>query len=112
MNYNLLKLKAKIKGLAIESQRLNIRISKSKTELRAKLRLIKHQLGADARYHLLAYGALRNIPYKIIEKNSNPHLKVYLNQSYLIQLVQNHCDKWQDKLSWTPKRLQDWLEAV
>ncbi len=107
-----LTLKAKIKGLAEESHRVR-RLMRDKTgKDRSKLWDLKRWIGKEARYNLLAYALLREIPYSMIEPYSN---KEYLqphnfNYSYLLQIVQHHC-RWIDKSIWTPKKVQDWIFA-
>ena len=65
-------LVSKIKGLASESKK--IRNCKRNTTIDKKLwylQTVERGLGVDTRHYLLAYGFIRNIPYKSIEAKCN-----------------------------------------
>lgn len=108
----LLILKAKIKGLAEGGYRCRKFISATSHEARARHWDEKRSIGAEARYHLIAYGLLRGLAYDVIEPNSNkcmiePHLFDY---NYLAQIIQHHC-RYRDRGKWSPANLQRLLNT-
>lgn len=61
-------LRAKVKGLQGAGETLRHRIQKSSGLKRHNLWQQKRALGEYSRYHLVAYGLLRGVPYDRIEK--------------------------------------------
>lgn len=112
----LLTLKAMIKGLAEGGSRARAFIHAAKGDKRYRRWDEKRAIGLEARYHLLAYGLLRGIPYDIIEPNSTKTVvfgvgdpMVFggykMNYNYLAQICQHHCGYY-DKGKWTPDNIQ------
>ncbi len=97
-------LKAKIKGLALESKKLTSSIKSKKHKLDAASYKSKHwwycvhkrDLNIEARYHLLAYAFIRNVPYIKLESKCeikplvDKIFKVISNIGYI--LPRNHSD--------------------
>jgi hypothetical protein len=116
----LLSLKAKIKGLAEGGARARAFIHAAKGDKRYRRWDEKRAIGLEARYHLLAYGLLRGIPYETLEPNSTKYYSLYarakgigdpmvfggykLNYNYLAQICQHHCGWEQSK--WSPANIQ------
>lgn len=81
LNVELIVLRAKIKGLVLESQKIRKRINKLHTEdpdKRAEIGLErscawndKRLIGSYAREALLAYAFMRGVPYKNVEQKTN-----------------------------------------
>lgn len=61
-------LRAKIKGFASESQSIRRQINASKGEKRHALWMLKHEIGFQARMHLLAYALLRGKKFSSVER--------------------------------------------
>lgn len=61
-------LRAKIRGFHVAGSTIASHISKAKSDRKNRLWEMKRQLGDAARYHLIAYGILRSVPYAQIEK--------------------------------------------
>lgn len=68
MDTGLQVLRAKIRGLQIAGEAIRRYIQKSFGLKRHSLWQQKRSLGVYSRYHLVAYGLLRGIPYDRIEK--------------------------------------------
>lgn len=101
----LLALKAKIKGLAEEGRRTRKFIHNSSHQKRYRHWVVKRAIGQEARYHLLAYGLLRGVPYEVIEPNSEPWGVRYLDYSYLAMIIQRHCHYY-DCPMWNPANIE------
>ena len=63
-------LRAKVRGFQAAGQSLSRLIAKATKERRHNLWNKKRELGTYARYHFIAYGLLRGIPYERIERCS------------------------------------------
>lgn len=100
-----LVLRAKIKGLAAEGVRLGQRARATTRARRAAHRRTKSQVGAIARYHLLAYGLLRGVPYAAIERPRADHAP---DPARLARLVHEH-GGWNAAREWPPERVRAWL---
>lgn len=76
LDINLCRLRFKVKGLLASGRWARQKISKNHKEQRTEWWQVKRHLGKDTRHHLIAYGLLRNTPYKAIErhfrKNNGP----------------------------------------
>ena len=96
----LISLKAKIKGLAAEGRRTRDFIARSKGNERYANWNVKRSIGVEARYHLIAYGLLRGLPYSIIEPNSGKKSEYFFNYEYIAQICQRH-SFWLHKKLWT-----------
>lgn len=80
-------LRAKIRGFHVSGSAISSRICKSKGDKRARLWIAKRALGAECRYHLIAYALLRGIPYHKVERcaqNNRP------NPEKVLRLIQEH----------------------
>jgi hypothetical protein len=92
--FQLLLLKAKIKGLAQEGIRFQRLIAKAVGDKKQVLRQKKKHLGEFSRYYLIAYALLRNIPYNSVEPTSN---KETLKNPFLFsfnelqRVIHQHC---------------------
>lgn len=61
-------LKATLKGCALESAQLSAKIRKAKKEQKPLLQYLKTNLSQQTRHHTIAYGLLRGLAYKEIER--------------------------------------------
>ena len=91
MDTKLQVLRAKIKELQSAGEALRRRIQKSSGLKRHSLWQQKRALGEYSRYHLVAYGLLRGIPYDRIEKCSENNRP---NPKRLFELMKAHAP-WQ-----------------
>lgn len=113
----------KIKGLADESKHLRLTIKKTnKKTHEAKvwgLTYAKRQVGYEARHLLLAYAAIRGVPYRSLEPKCRQENKP--SPVLLLELIKNHSPyqlikveekpgvfRWDPK--WTAESVQAWLE--
>lgn len=86
-------LRAKLRGFQAAGSTISSRISKSEKERKNKLWDLKRSLGVHCRYHLVAYGLLRGVPYSQIEKCA-PNNK--LKPELILEIMSAHAD-WQQK---------------
>jgi hypothetical protein len=114
----------KIKGLATESKHLRLAIKRTDKKLHeAKvwgLTYAKQRVGQEARHLLLAYAAIRGVPYRALEPKCRQENKpdailllrlIESNTPYQHQTVrkeQNGVSTWEPK--WTPDTVKVWLE--
>ena len=80
-------LRAKICGFQVAGLTISSRISRSKGSRKARLWNKKRELGLHCRYHLVAYGLLRGVPYDRIERCA-PENK--LNPKRVLEIMQAH----------------------
>lgn len=80
-------LRAKVRGFHVTGTTLQSRISKATGAKKSRLWELKHRLGNQARYHLVAYGLLRGVPYDRIER-CDPNNK--LNPEKLLEIMVAH----------------------
>lgn len=86
-NIGLQVLRAKIRGFHATGVTISHRISLSKKERKSHLWDKKRLLGNHCRYHLVAYGLLRGVPYHQIERCAQAN---QLDLVYLQQVMQAH----------------------
>ena len=87
MNIGLQVLRAKLRGFQTSGHGIAQRISRSQKERRSRLWDSKRRLGSYCRYHLVAYGLLREVPYSSIERCA---LTNRLDVAYLTRIMQEH----------------------
>jgi hypothetical protein len=92
-NIGLQVLKAKLRGFHAAGHSISRRISKSEKERKNRLWDNKRSLGTHCRYHLVAYGLLRGVPYHQIEQCA-PSNK--LNPQAVLDIMLAHAD-WQQR---------------
>jgi hypothetical protein len=80
-------LRAKVRGFHVTGATLQSRISKATGAKKNRLWELKHRLGNQARYHLVAYGLLRGVPYHQIERCSANNK---LNPEKLLEIMVAH----------------------
>lgn len=80
-------LRAKIRGFHAAGSTISARIKKAEKEKKSRLWEAKRCLGIHSRYHLVAYGILRGIPYEQIEKCA---LNNQLDPKRLLEIIQAH----------------------
>lgn len=108
----LISLKAKIKGLAAEGRRTHSEfIANSKGDKRTAYWNLKRSIGVEARYHLIAYGLLRGLPYSLIEPNSGKKSEYFFNYEYIAHICQHHCF-WLHKKLWTVDYIKQLMTKV
>lgn len=96
MNIKLEVLRAKMCGFQLAGLKLQKRLSKASGKKRQDLRNQKRLIGTHTRYHKVAYGILRGIPYEKIEKCAKQNR---LDQSRLLQVLLEHgYQGWADHL--------------
>jgi hypothetical protein len=61
-------LRVKLRGFQVTGSTITSRIRKSEKERKNRLWNEKRRLGVHCRYHLVAYGLLRGVPYDQIER--------------------------------------------
>lgn len=93
MDTKLQVLRAKIKGLQGEGEALRRRIQKSSGLKRHSLWQQKRALGVYSRYHLVAYGLLRGVPYEKIERCDKNN---QLDPTKIFELMKAHV-QWQQE---------------
>jgi hypothetical protein len=87
-------LRAKIRGFQASGNTITSRISGSEKERKNQLWNQKRQLGTHCRYHLVAYGLLRGVPYDQIERCAPNN---QLDPQRVLEIVLAHN-------GWDPKR--------
>jgi hypothetical protein len=87
-------LRAKVRGFQATGATITSRISKSEKERKNRLWDEKRRLGVHCRYHLVAYGLLRGVPYDQIERCA-PNNK--LDPQRVLEIVLAHN-------GWDPKK--------
>lgn len=98
-------LRAKVRGFHVTGTTLQSRISKAKGAKKSKLWELKHRLGNQARYHLVAYGLLRGVPYDRIER-CDPNNK--LNPEKLLEIMVAHTGIVEMTCQHTGRKLLGW----
>lgn len=93
-------LRAKIRGFHITGSKIAKKISKSKGLRKHQLWDLKRSVGVKCRYHLVAYGLIRGIPYENIEKCSERNT---LNVEHVHRIIKAH--------QWDLRRDQDFTLA-
>jgi hypothetical protein len=83
-------LRAKIRGLQAEGVTIRRRIAGSCGPTRNEFWERKRMLGAEARYHFLAYGLLRGRTYRQIEAVGGVNRGHGINAAKLLELVKAH----------------------
>jgi hypothetical protein len=86
-------LRAKLRGFHAAGSTISSRISKSEKERKNRLWDTKRKLGTHCRYHLVAYGLLRGVPYDRIERCAQENK---LNPQIVLDVMLAHAD-WQQK---------------
>ena len=87
-------LRAKLRGFHAAGSTLSSRISTSHKERKSRLWNQKRSLGVHCRYHLVAYGLLRGVPYHQIERCAPTNR---LDPKRLLAIIEEHNQ-------WTPER--------
>jgi hypothetical protein len=87
-------LRSKIRGFHAAGTTITARISKAEKERKGRLWNQKRSLGLHCRYHLVAYGLLRGVPYDQIERCA-PNNK--LNPKVILDIMLAHN-------GWDPRR--------
>lgn len=86
-------LRAKLRGFHAAGTTISSRISRSEKERKHKLWDAKRELGSHCRYHLVAYGLLRGVPYDQIEKCATQNK---LNPKVVLEIMLAHAD-WKQR---------------
>lgn len=86
-NIGLQTLRAKIRGFHAAGSTISTRISRAHKERKSKLWELKRELGVHCRYHLIAYGILRGVPYHQIEKCAKTNQP---NHQRLLNILNTH----------------------
>jgi hypothetical protein len=89
-------LRAKIRGFQVTGSTITSRISKSEKERKNRLWNEKRRLGLHCRYHLVAYGLLRGVPYSQIERCAPSN---QLNPQGVLDIVLAH-NGWDSKMGY------------
>lgn len=101
----------KIKGLAAQSKRVRKFINRAaaakKEENVWALVASKRGLGADARHHLLAYGLLRGVPYRSMERNCREDNKP--SAQAIRNVLAVHLYSWTLDKKYSLETIQAWL---
>lgn len=112
-------LRAIVRGFQLEGSSIQRAIAKAKGDKKHSLRVKKGSLGHHARYHLLAYAMLRQVPYKNAEQSTRcpPDvdflLKVLSAHSNLAWVVEPVNGKTYGRWTpWTVEMVKNWLDAV
>jgi hypothetical protein len=104
MNATLTALKEDIKRFAFEGTEIHKQIKQAKGLERATLWNQKRSVGDDARYCLLAYGALKGTPYNRIEERCRNKPSSY----HLARVVQNALPV-EERAPWTLDAIKSWV---
>jgi len=83
------RLRSAVKGYAKEGISLAKEISKNKGNERSLLRKIKNSLGSYTRECYIAYGLIRGVPYKSIEKKCDLRCKPTAKE--IKRVIENYC---------------------
>lgn len=86
-------LRAKLRGFQASGSTIASRITRSHKERKNRLWESKRRLGLHCRYHLVAYGLLREVPYERIERCA-PENK--LDPQTLLDIMLVHAS-WQQR---------------
>ena len=107
--YDFLKIRALIKGLALEGKILREYACRSEKDKRAQLRNKKKELGQYTRHIYLAYALIREVPYKVCENKcdelNKPKAKVIFE--ILESLAKNSY-----ATDYSIEKIQAWLDVV
>ena len=116
MKSELLVLRGKIKGLALESEKIRGRINKFRTEVAEKKQEIgnkrnaewmtKRQVGYETRYLALAYGFIRGVPYRKMERKTLDENRP--SAELLFKIITEHTDYF-ERRKWTLERVKELL---
>lgn len=104
----LLGLKAKICGYQHVSHRLRNRINRLEGDRRHAGQLTKRELGTHTRSHLLAYGFLRGIPYRQIERHHGEGNAP--DPQRILEIARDGLYTWQQR-DLTVENVRAWLDA-
>lgn len=110
-------LRAKIRGFHVTGTTFTSRIKKAHADHKNRLWVQKRHLGVYARYHSLAYGILRGIPYAHIEKcapNNRPNPQTILD-TVLLHTMWTSAQYLRATHGWDVCSLQvvnDWLTGT
>lgn len=109
MNVGLAALRAKIAGFHVTGARFRKNILKSTGLRRSRWWYAKRAVGVYCRYHMIAYGLLRGIPYERIERcgehNRPDAQKVY-------DVLKQHVWGWEQERQWTLEAVQTALKTA
>jgi hypothetical protein len=106
MQIGLQVLRAKIRGLQAAGTSLHNRIRKAKGPKRNELWNEKRRLGCYNREHLIAYGLLRGVPYRSIERCAKENRP---DAQRVFELMRTHGD-WKVARELTVDRVKELLE--
>lgn len=107
MNTGMIRLRAKVKGLAEAGCWTRRQIQKNVEERRSEWWRVKRAVGSDARHHLIAYGLLRGRPYGAIERRCGE--KNAPSPAAVHAIIQEHGD-WKERRDWTLEKVQAALD--
>jgi len=105
---NLLLLKSKIKGLAVEVKRGRVAHKEMKplTTQWYNTMMLTKSIGEESRLYLLAYGFLRGMPYHSMESRTAVKPKADL----ILKVIHDHIPSW-DKDKWTIDMIETFLDV-
>lgn len=104
-HFGLQVLRAKIRGFQVTGSSITARIAKSHKERKHRLWNKKRELGTQCRYHHVAYGLLRGVPYLSIERCA-PNNR--LDPQKLLDVMLQHAD-FSQKRSLTLESVKEML---
>lgn len=87
-------LSAKLRGFQAAGSTISSHISQAQKERKSRLWDRKRALGTHCRYHLVAYGLLRNLPYEQIERCAPQNR---LDPQRLLDIMLAHADLHQKR---------------
>lgn len=85
-------LRAKLRGFQAAGCTIASRITRSQKERKTRLWESKRRLGLHCRYHLVAYGLLREVPYERIERCA---VENKLDPQVLLDIMLAHASRQQ-----------------
>jgi len=100
------RLRALVKGYGAEGVTIHKAIWRSKGQKKASLRYRKQVVGNWARSCYLAYGLVRGIPYKNVEKHCGEHNKPYADSIYNVLKSVGENSYYKE---WNIEKIQAWL---
>ena len=95
-------LRAKLRGFGDTGASITSRISKSEKERKHSLWNQKRLLGKHCRYHLVAYGLLRGLPYEQIERCAENNR---LDPQLVLDIILQH-NGWSKQLGYVKYDLE------
>ena len=101
-------LRAKLRGFGDTGASITSRIAKSEKERKHDLWNQKRLLGTYCRYHLVAYGLLRGIPYERIERCAPNN---QLNPQLVLDIMLQH-NGWSKKMGYVKYDLEKVKELI